>query len=201
MSRKHNDFDGDNSVIAVEAATPKKKNRGAPPPQVRRGFGENPEDKQLISRLLNEALTAYRMPKVQNDEELAERFDQYFKMCAETGQLPTVEEMATYTGYTQATVWDWENGRRQGFSARTAEIVKKSKEYLKMFDAKLVLSNKQNAIVYFFRAKNYYSMSDKQELMLTTGDNQDTDMSAEDIAKRYLEDGKTIPTTFTDGVD
>ena len=176
----------------------KKRNRGAPPPQVRRGFGETPEDKALISKLLTEALDAYRQPKVKSDQELAERWDTYFRMCAETGQVPTVEEMAMYTGYTYATVWDWETGRRPGFSSQTAEIVKKAKEYLKMFDAKLVVSGKVNPIVYFFRAKNYYGMQDKQEVEISSTNNQEHDMSAEDIARRYIEDGKTVETSFSD---
>ena len=145
----------------------KKKNRGSPPPSVRRGFGENAEDKILVTRLLSEAFDAYSQPKVKSDEELAERLNTYFKHCAETGQIPTVEEMAHYTGYTQSTVWDWEVGRNKGFSSQTAEIIKRAKEYLKTFDAKLVVSGKVNPIVYFFRAKNYYGLVDKQEIAIS----------------------------------
>ena len=201
INPKEQNVDGDNIVPFDKAAQNKpvkKKNRGAAPPQVRKGFGESAEDKQLISRLLTEALDAYNQPKVKSDEELAERWNQYFHKCAETGQIPTVEEMAMYSGFTQATVWDWENGRRQGFSSQTAEIVKKAKEYLKSFDAKLVVSGKVNPIVYFFRAKNYYGMSDKQELVVSTGAGSEQDISAEDIAKRYIEDGKTVETGFVD---
>jgi hypothetical protein len=42
-------------------------------------------------------------------------------------------------------------------------------------------------------------MSDQQEITINAQDNRDQDMSAEDIAKRYLEDGKTVETGFTDG--
>ena len=202
INPKEQNVDGDNIVPFDKAAQNKpvkKKNRGAPPPQVRRGFGENAEDKALISKLLTEALDAYNQPKVKSDRELAERWNEYFHKCAETGQIPTVEEMAMYSGYTQATVWDWENGRNQGFSSQTSELVKKAKEYLKMFDAKLVMSGKANPIVYFFRAKNYYGLADKQEFEITAQNGGDQDMSAEDIAKRYLEDGKTVETGFTDG--
>ena len=204
INPKEQNVDGDNIVPFDKAAQNKqvkKKNRGAAPPQVRKGFGESAEDKQLISRLLTEALDAYNQPKVKSDEELAERWNQYFHKCAETGQIPTVEEMAMYSGFTQATVWDWENGRRQGFSSQTAEIVKKAKEYLKSFDAKLVVSGKVNPIVYFFRAKNYYGMSDKHDLVVSTGAGSEQDISAEDIAKRYIEDGKTVETGFTDSVE
>jgi transcriptional regulator with XRE-family HTH domain len=122
-------------------------------------------------------------------------------MCAESGQIPTVEEMAMYSGYSQATVWDWENGRRKGFSSQTAELVKKAKEYLKMFDAKLVISGKVNPIVYFFRAKNYYGLIEKQEIEVSSAVNAEQDMSAEDIAKRYIEDGKTVETTFAEDAE
>ena len=103
-----------------------------------------------------------------------------------------------YTGYTYATMHDWETGKNQGFSSQTSHIVKKAKEYLKMFDAKLVVSGKVNPIVYFFRAKNYYGMQDKQEVEISSTNNQEHDMSAEDIARRYIEDGKTVETSFSD---
>ena len=193
-------MDNEQNIVNINGTDrkPKRKNRGAAPPQVRLGFGEKPEDKALISKLLTEALDAYNQTKVSNDEELAERFNAYFHKCAETGQIPTVEEMAMYTGYAQSTVWDWETGRRGGFSPQTADIVKKAKEYLKTFDAKLVISGMENPIVYFFRAKNYYSMSDKQEIVITPNSQNEGDMSADDIAKRYIEDGRTVETTFSD---
>ena len=194
-------IDSDNNVVSIDSVSnkpTKKKNRGAPPIQVRRGFGENAEDKILVSRLLQEAFDAYSQPKVKSDEELAERLNTYFKHCAETGQIPTVEEMAHYTGYSQSTVWDWEVGRLNGFSSQTAEIVKRAKEYLKTFDAKLVVSGKVNPIVYFFRAKNYYGLVDKQEIAISPNMQNEQDLSTEDIAKRYIEDGNSVSTSFVE---
>jgi hypothetical protein len=92
------------------------------------------------------------------------------------------------TGYAQSTIWDWENGRRQGFSNSTAEIIKKAKDVLKTFDAKLVISGKLNFLAYCFRAKNYYGMVDKQEMVLTPNTHNDSDYDADDIKKRYLVD-------------
>ena len=155
---------------------------------------ETESDKQIVSTLLTEVLVEHKQPKVQSDEELAERFDDYFKRCAMRGQVPTVEEMCMSTGYAQSTIWDWENGRRQGFSNSTAEIIKKAKDVLKTFDAKLVISGKLNFLAYCFRAKNYYGMVDKQEMVLTPNVNNDSDYNAEDIRARYLTDSPTLPT-------
>ncbi|MEE1069060.1 MAG: hypothetical protein U0K81_01120 [Paludibacteraceae bacterium] len=152
---------------------------------------ETEADKQLVSQLLTEVLVEYKQPKVQNDEELAERINDYFTRCALRGQVPTVEEMCMSTGYAQSTIWDWENGRRQGFSNSTAEIIKKAKDMLKTFDAKLVISGKLNFLAYCFRAKNYYGMVDKQEMVVTPNVHNDSDYNADDIRARYLTDSST----------
>lgn len=186
MATKKND----NTTDVVEA-TPTKPTRGRGGKNnfpTSRVSVETEDDKQLVSTLLTEVLVEHKQPKVQNDEELAERFNDYFHRCAMKGQVPTVEEMCMSTGYAQSTIWDWENGRRQGFSNSTAEIIKKAKDVLKTFDAKMVISGKLNFLAYCFRAKNYYGMVDKQEMVLTPNVQNDSDYNAEDIKKRYLVD-------------
>ena len=161
---------------------------------------ETAEDKALVTTLLTEVLVEHKQSKVQSDEELAERFNDYFTRCAMRGQVPTVEEMCMSTGYAQSTIWDWETGRRQGFSNSTAEIIKKAKDVLKTFDAKLVISGKLNFLAYCFRAKNYYGMVDKQEMVVTPNVNNDSDYNADDIKKRYLTDSATLE-RLSDGSD
>ena len=146
------------------------------------------EDRALVSKLLGEVLVEYRQTRVTSDEELSKRLDDYFRRCSETGQIPTVEEMCMCTGYSYQTCWDWENGRNKGFSSRTSEIMKKAREFLKTFDAKLVISGKMNFLAYCFRAKNYYGMVDRQEHVLTPNVKQPDDYNAEEIKKRYLLD-------------
>ena len=153
---------------------------------------ETPEDKALVKKLLTEVLVEYRQPKVKSDEELAERLNEYFVRCANSGQIPTVEEMCMSTGYSQTTCWDWENGRNKGFSSETSVIIKKAKEVLKTFDAKLVISGKLNFLAYCFRAKNYYGMVDKQEMVVTPNVNNDSDYNVDDIKARYAIDSPTI---------
>ena len=149
---------------------------------------ETAEDRALVQKLLGEVLVEHKQEKVKSDEELAERLNDYFVRCANNGQIPTVEEMCMSTGYAQSTIWDWETGRRQGFSNSTAEIIKKAKDVLKTFDAKLVIAGKLNFLAYCFRAKNYYGMVDKQEMVVTPNVQNDSDYSADDIRKRYLPD-------------
>lgn len=150
------------------------------------------EQRAVARQLLGEALHSYRMPKVKNDEELAQRIDEYFQKCAENAQVPTVEEMALHTGYTLKTLWEWQSGRRKGFSSETKEIVEKAKEFLKTFDAKMAVAGSLNFLTYCFRAKNYYGMVDKQEVMLTPnnplGDMPDRKALEERIAATVIEE-------------
>lgn len=88
------------------------------------------------------------------------------------------------TGYSYAYIWDIESKRSRGFSDSTSEIIKKAKDFLKTMDAKLVVNGEMNFLAYCFRAKNYYGMSDKQELVLTP--NQQETPNIEDIKNRYM---------------
>lgn len=78
-------------------------------------------------------------------------------------------------------------------------MVKKAKQILASIDAELVSSGKIPQVVYIFRAKNFYQMSDQQEITINAAGNADQDLSADDIARRYLEDGKTVEAGFSDG--
>lgn len=149
---------------------------------------KNDEERALVSKLISEVLVEYRQPKVKNDEELKQRLNDYFARCSQIGQIPTVEEMCMSTGFTYSTCYDWETGRRHGFSPETAEIIKKAKEFLKTFDAKLVISGELNFLAYCFRAKNYYGMVDKQEHVITPNVQQDN-YNIDDIRKRLITEG------------
>jgi polyhydroxyalkanoate synthesis regulator phasin len=143
--------------------------------------------RETAKRLLDETLSAYKMPKVNNDQELMQRIQDYFATCSEKGQIPTVEEMCLSTGYAQSTIWDWETGRRGGFSPDTAEIIKKAKDFMQTFDAKLVVSGQLNFLTYCFRAKNYYNMVEKSEVVLTPNNLLGSDADPTTMAQKYRE--------------
>lgn len=164
----------------------------------RQGFGESDSDKALVRRLMGETLQSWRKTKVKSDEELVARLDEFFRECAEQGKIPTMEEMEMCTGYSHGGLSDIQTGKNHGFSPETKHILKRAREFLKTFDAKLVLTGEVNPIVYFFRAKNYYGMVDKQEITVSANENRVAEMSDEDIANWYLEDGKKVETTFAD---
>lgn len=166
-------------------------------PSSRAGLIQTEEDRELIKTLVGEVLLEYRRPVVKNDQELAERFDDYFRRCAVRGQVPTIEEMYLSTGLVFEWLADCEHGKTRGFSDKTSQIIKKAKSFMRSIDAKLVTSGKLNFLTYCFRSKNYYGMSDKTEVTISAGVPQEETMSAEEIAARYGS-GDEIETTFVD---
>lgn len=155
------------------------------------------KDSALVGKLVKEVYVAYKQPKVKSNAELAERLDKYFKYCAENNIVPTVEEMCLYTGYSVQAVWDWEKGRRRPFddgelNITTAEIIKNAKSFMRAFDAKLVQAGKLNPVTYIFRAKNYYGMTDKQEVEVTKTNQLGDNMTDDELAKKLMKATEVI---------
>ena len=167
----------------AEKQVTKKKTNGRPP-QIRPKI-----EPAIIGKLLGESYEAYKQPKVKDLKELMDRFDDYFDRCIRRQIIPTVEEMASWTGYSQATVWDWEAGRTKGLGEGTSEVIKKAKEILQTFDGKLAITGQINPLIYFFRAKNYYGMVDKQEHVITPN-TENVTINVDDIKNKY-----SLPTT------
>lgn len=176
------------TLVAAQPNKPKRGRGGSENFPNARFRPETEEDKALVSQLLGEVLTEYRQPRVRSDEELTERLDDYFRRCAERGQTPTVEEMCLSTGYSIQTVKEWQYGINHGFSPQTATIIKKAKDFMQTFDAKLVIAGKMNFLAYCFRAKNYYGMRDQQDLNFVQPNPLGETKSPEELRRKYLED-------------
>ncbi len=140
-----------------------------------------------IRRIGASLLKWYNMEKAVTDEEIRERLKMYFVTTLEAGEIPTVEEMSLALGYDRKTLWCWEVGG-EGSTPVRRNLIKKAKELLASFDAKLVQEGKINPVTYIFRAKNYFGLKDQQEYVLTPNNPLGDHADPEDIQKR-LEGG------------
>ncbi len=128
----------------------------------------------------------YNMEKAVTDEEIRERLERYFVETLEAGEIPTVEEMCLALGYPRQTIWRWEVGE-EGSTPTRRYLIKKAKEFLASFDAKLVQEGKVNPTTYIFRAKNYFGLKDQQEHILTPNNPLGDHRDPEYIKKRLIE--------------
>ena len=133
------------------------------PAQQRNQANGNP----AIGQALRNAMMFWSCEPVRSDDELCERLAWFFDTCSESNQLPTYEKMCLACGYSRSWVGEILAGRKKGFSSMTVEILKKAREILATADGELALQSKIQPVVYMFRSKNFYGMSDKQEVVLT----------------------------------
>lgn len=156
---------------------------------------ETDEGRAAVRTALSEVLVSYKQPRVTSDEEMLDRIAAYFSACVERGSHPVIEELCLYLGYTYHGIYDIETGKRKGFSANTAKIIKKAKFVVQTLDAKLATSGHLNFLAYCFRAKNYYGMADKVEHVITPGTERE-EYDAKSIAERYLLEDKAGTSTY-----
>lgn len=138
--------------------------------------------KKEISAILKNSLYWRGRDKVQTDEECAERLNEFFDHCAATGEIPTVEKMCLALGYTRAAVWNWEQGSKG--NARK-EMIGLAKDILASIDAELVSRGKIPQITYIFRAKNFFGLSDKTEVVLSPNNPLESNLSGDELRERY----------------
>lgn len=154
-----------------------------------------------LAETIHSVRYAIRRPRVKSNAELEQRIDEYFEMAAERRIPATVEELSLYVGYTSSTLNDWKNGRSCPFhdgeesGVTTSDIVKRALECLHAIDAVMAEMGAINTISYIFRSKNYYNMTDKQEVTISP----DTNHAA--MTREQIEEmARNLPdATDTDG--
>ena len=99
-------------------------------------------------------------------QELAERFDKLFEVCLENGFIPVVEALALCSGINRRDIWEIENGLSHKGDGM-GDVIKEAKDFIATMEAELARDGEINSTVYIFRAKNYFGMSDRQEVVVT----------------------------------
>ena len=147
-------------------------------------FENEDEKKAFTSKALSEAMEYFHVTRVKGNEEFIQRTEDYFSRCIQRGIKPTWEEFSIAMGTTVKSLWDWENGRT---ATVDPELIKMARQYMAVFDAKLVAEGKLNPVTYIFRSKNFYGMKDQQEHILTPNASEAVD------AKTLLDEAELLP--------
>jgi hypothetical protein len=130
-------------------------------------YKESMTGNEVYASTIRNMMEFYIQEPVMSDDELCDRLAWFFERCFTTGQLITYEKMCLACGYTRSWINDVVSGKRVGFSSKTAELLKKAQEFIASCDGELALQSKIQPVVYMFRAKNFYGMTDKQEMVVT----------------------------------
>lgn len=202
--RKKNDSQMDEqNVVAIDAA---KKNVEDKPVKRKRNrpdlakFGQEFVEPGDNAKYIEFALASWNMPKIDldSDEEVEERINWYFKRCLENDMKPGVVGLANALGVTRQTLWNWQNGSVRAKGKRF-DLIKKAYGFLEELWEDYMMNGKVSPPNGIFIGKNHFSYRDVVDVAVAPRNDVENDYSAEDIAKRYLEDGRKVETTFVDG--
>lgn len=150
-----------------------------------------------IRRIILNSLHWWRLETPTSDEQVAERLNDFFAHCTETGELPTMEKLYLALGVDNATGSQWLHG--QGCSPERTMMVQKSRQVMAALDAEFVSTGKIPQVTYIFRSKNYYGMSNKQETVITVANPLGAELSEADLAARIAAD--VVDTPALPGID
>ena len=137
-----------------------------------------------ISEMIGNVLYWYNRQPVKTDEDVADRLNEFFQHVHETGEIPTVEKMCLALGVHRQTVWQWKTG--QGCSTTRTYMIKKAYDVMGALDAEMVSRNKIPQVTYIFRAKNFYGLTDTQQVIVTPNSPLDQ-ANADEARKKYIQ--------------
>ena len=158
-----------------------KRGRGRPPGT---GGNERPDCKPQTdpgdnSKYIGFALLLHRLPPVDmsNNEQVTQRVDEYFQLCADNDMKPGMAGLALAFGYDRRSLWEFINGKRAK-NQDVADTLKKASEILDIMMETYMQNGKINPVSGIFLMKNNLGYTDKQEVVITPqsplGDQKDT---------------------------
>ena len=151
--------------------------------------GDNTKYVMLGAKLFN-------LPSIDlhDPEQVNARLNEFFTIHAEADMKPTVSGMGMALGLDRRRLWEIKTGvsdRNQDLPTLTRDSIKKAYEYMEILWENYMQNGKINPVSGIFLGKNNFGYQDKQEMVLTPNNSNDSDYNAEDIKKRYLADYAT----------
>lgn len=141
-----------------------------------------PDDAKVRALRRTMLVNSLNTSRCTTSQELADRFNKLFQLCFDNNFIPTVEALALCSGIDRKTLWQIENGTiHKGDGMQ--DVVKNAKDMIGTMEAELARDGEINPTVYIFRAKNYFGMTDKQEVVVTPNTGLQEQPNAEEIIK------------------
>ena len=147
---------------------------------------------------LRNARVSINLPpiNIKNPHEVEHRIDEYFDFCEMNDKPPNMVGLGNWLGVTTDTIGRWKNG---DWSAESVgAIVQRALSVIEESLVTQVQDNPKAMVGGMFLLKSMFHYKEQQDIVITTGAQNDAEMSADEIAKRYLGDGRTVETEFVE---
>ena len=135
---------------------------------------------------------------IKNPHEVEARIDEYFDFCEMNDKPPNMIGLGNWLGVHVATINAWKNGNWADDTV--GDIVQRALSVIEESLVTQVQDNPKAMVGGMFLLKSMFHYKEQQDIVITASSKQD-ELSADEIAKRYLGDGKTVETSFADELD
>lgn len=128
-------------------------------------------------------------------EQVKQRVQDYFRICAEDDMKPGVADFACALGISRQALWNIVSGK----TVKSAEVLDLLKRTYYALNAQLenfAMAGKVNPVTFIFLGKNHFQYTDKQEIEVAA--KQDAESSPEELDMKYRD---AIPATYTENPD
>lgn len=145
-------------------------------------------DKPAVQQMVTSLKQLYDLGKPKNDEEVAQRIDQYFGFCQNSSIRPGIEALCLSLHISRVTLFNWSNGT--GCSPQRQEAVQSAKAFVSAYIEQATLSGRLNPASSIFLLKNWCNYRDAYSFETSSeGNNRlHQEHTPEEIATRLAED-------------
>lgn len=184
----------DDKIVPIKQNKPKRhRNR----PDLA-NFGQEFIEPVDNTKYIKFAMSSWNMPKVniENPKEVEERINWYFQRCCDNDMKPGVVGLSNALGVTRQSLWNWKEGITQSSNKESIELVQRAYITLEELWEDYMLNGRVSPPNGIFIGKNHFLYKDTQDVVISPKNDAESEMAANDIAKRYIEDGKKVTTVF-----
>lgn len=147
---------------------------------------------------LRQARVGIKLPpiNIKNPHEVEARIDEYFDFCELNNRPPNYVGMANWLGVGRNTLDKWKRG--EWSSTTHQDIICRAISVIEENLVSQVQSEPKVMVGGMFLLKSMFHYREQQDVNFNVNTQQDKMLSAEEIAERYLGDGKTVETEFVE---
>lgn len=122
---------------------------------------ENPQVKAFNKELRTTAMSKARRPiKLGTVDETQQEIIDYFELCDQYSQLPSIKSLCTYLGISVTTY----NSYLRETDSEYGEVFRAAIDFIHSVIENGAMNNKINPATYMFTASNFYGMRDSKQI-------------------------------------
>lgn len=174
---------------------PKRKGNGKNSPVIGdNGLMVDPGDN---TKYLLASLELMNLPDIdlKDVDQVNARLDEYFKIQAKHDMKPTVSGLGlALNGMDRRRLWEIKTGAKNVYDLPTSvtDAIKRAYKLMETLWENYMQNGKINPVSGIFLGKNNFGYLDKTEYVVTPNNNSDSQIDADAIRKRYLDDSPTL---------